>query len=254
MHRLQYQLIFALSCVLLCINCYAQNSLCLNQSTQQCHQTLLVYPFFDTQYKMAANYVPILPLRALAHADVYKNKKNFELERYYYVKDLQGKFKDPYAVLKLNGQVKGRGFLGRDVEVHGTLNDFNLEYMNIMTFSLPKKAHMLVTAKLDGIEFLNLEIFSDGDKMTNDVSGKFFGKKVKYNTCLRNTEGLLAEVPYSIFTHGIVSTPQEFKTVLEGRIGKHLIDGQIYMVSKNNYLSIENYGPIQVKSYVRVID
>jgi hypothetical protein len=59
------------------------------QELERCMENIQNYPLFDTEYKIAANYIPILALRAFAHAEVYKEKKPSRLIREYYVKILQ---------------------------------------------------------------------------------------------------------------------------------------------------------------------
>jgi hypothetical protein len=220
----------------------------------ECSKGLANYPLFDTPYKLHANYLPILALRALAHGDIYKEKKKFSLERYYFVKNTSGAFQEHYAKLIGSGEVSGHGFIGRKISFQGKLNEFPFEYENKMTFSLPKRARMNIKAELDGIRFLELEIHSDGDKMTNDVEGTFFTKKVKYHTEHRDSEGILADLPYKLHTEGKVKEADNFHTVTEGSIGEYKISGSGNLTAYNKYLTIEHYGPIMVKTYITVID
>ncbi len=210
------------------------------------------YPLFDNEYKLAANYLPILALRGLAHADIYKNKKSAHLERYYYVKDLQGKFSKPYQTLILDIDVKGHGFIGREVNAKGKLNEYDLEYNNQLSFSLPRKANMKVIARLDDIKILDLDIKSDGTTMTNNVVGLFLGEKVNYQTTLRDTEGVLGGHKYTIHTEGSHPDVCSFEATTKGIIGSTEIYGKGRMIKANYYEFEENYGPILVKTKLTI--
>lgn len=222
-------------------------------SKMECSKSLANYPLFDTPYKLLANYLPILPLRALAHGDIYKEKKAFKLERYYYVKNISGAFQNPYATLTGSGKVDNHGFLGRIINFEGRLNEFPIKYENKMSFSLPKKAKMKVWAEIDGIQFIKLEVHSDGDKMTNDVDGTFFGKKVHYHTEHRDTDGILANIHYKVHTEGKIKEDDNFLAVTDGTIGDYKVTGSANLTAPGKYLSIEHYGPIMVKTFITVL-
>ena len=222
-------------------------------SKTECSKILINYPLFDTPYKLLANYVPILPLRALAHGNIYKEKKSFKLERYYYLANASESFKDPYAKLIGEGKVKGVGFFGRKISFDGMLNDFKLTYINKVTPSLPRRAKMKVSATVDDVTFLDLVIKSDGDEMTNDVEGSFFGKDVQYHTYWRDTEGLVAGHKYKIHTEGKVKEEAKFAADTKGTIGEYDINGSINMTAPGKYFSSEHYGPILVKTYVTIL-
>ncbi len=225
---------------------------CQQELSASCIANLHNYPLFDTEYKLAANYIPILPLRALVHADVYKEKKTAHLERYFYIKDLQGKFSKPYETLILDIEVRAKGLLGREVIAKGKLNEFDVEYLNTMSFSLPRNAQMKVSAKLDKIKILDLIIKSDGKLMKNEVSGSFLGKDVLYNTIWRETEGMLADIKYTLHTEGVDKEPHRFTAITRGKIGSTDINGQGKLVKANYYEFTENYGPVQIKSYLTI--
>lgn len=224
------------------------------KSNTECAKALINYPLFDTPYKLAANYIPILPLRALAHGEIYREKKTFKLERYYYVKNISGAFGEPYAKLIGSGKVSGSGIIGRKVSFDGHLNEFKVKYLIKMSFSLPKKAKMKVSASIDDIDFLELIIRSDGDAMTNDVEGTFFGKTVKYHTHHRDTDGTLAGQHYKLHTEGKVKEEGNFHAITKGGYAGHSISGSVVLTAYNKYYSTEYYGPIMVKSYITVID
>lgn len=224
------------------------------KGTDTCVQNLTNYPLFDNPHLIAANYVPILPLRAFAHADIYKAKKNLRMVREFYVRDLAGNFSKPYEKIDLLVTVKAKGLFGREILASGTLNEFQLEYKNIATFSLPKNAHMKVEASLDGLPILDLDVVSDGNKMTNKVQGSFLGKTVDYLTEWRETKGTLAGHSYNLHTEGVTKEPERFKAVTKGKINSTEISGTCEMLEKNHYKSIENYGPILVKTDIRVLE
>lgn len=206
------------------------------------------YPLFDTEYKIAANYIPILALRAFAHAEVYKEKKPSRLIREYYVKNLTGEFSKPYQTTDLNIEIKNHGLFGRKIIATGKLNEFDLEYENKISASLPRNASMKAEAKIAGIEFLNLKIKSNGTENTNEVEGLFFAKEVKYLTQHRDTNGTLANIDYELHTEGLHKEADNFKVVTHGQIGEHEIFGHGTMISKGFYEFEEHYGPIFVKS------
>jgi len=230
----------------------AKKAICPVKTNLECANYLRNYPLFDTEYKIAANYVPILPLRALANADVYKEKKSFHIERFYHVKNLSGELGKPYQSIILDGEIGGFGIFSRSIKAKGKLNEFDLEYENHMSFALPRTAHMKVTAKLDDIQFLNLKIRSDGNAMTNDVEGNFFAKEVKYHTHWRDTYGILAGINYKINAVGIVKEENDFQVSLNGDVGTHKITGSGKLVSENCYETIEDYGPITVKTIITI--
>lgn len=226
--------------------------ICGEEISPSCTANLHNYPLFDTEYKLAANYLPVLALRALAHAEVYKDKKSSHLERYYYVKDLQGKFSKPYQTLILDIDVKGHGFIGREVSAKGKLNEFDLIYDNKLSFSLPRKASMKATARLDGIQILDLNIKSDGITMTNDIEGSFLGQEVQYKTNLRDTEGILGGYKYKLHTEGIHPDAFSFETTTQGTIGSTGIYGKGRLVKPNYYEFEESYGPILIKTKLTI--
>lgn len=230
----------------------AKDTLCPRKNDQKCANYLRNYPLFDTEYKIAANYVPVLPLRALAHAEVYREKKSFHLERYYYVKNLEGDLGKSYQSIILDAEISGFGIFSRKIKAKGKLNEFDLEYENNMSFSLPKKATMKVEAILDNVKFLDLKIKSDGDDMTNKVTGSFFGKEVDYHTEWRDTDGKLSGLEYTIHAEGVQKEENSFKAISNGKISNYNISGSAKMISENEYQSSEDYGPITVKTFITI--
>ena len=229
-----------------------QHILC-ESAADQCEVNLQNYPLFDTPYKVASNYLPILAIRAFAHAGIYKDKKSCRLERLYYVKNLEAEFGEPYQKTTLDIEVQGHGFFGRKIVATGTLNEFDLEYENKIGASLPRNASMKVHAKLAGVEFLNLHIKSDGKKNTNEVEGTYFAKEVKYQTEWRDTNGTLANLDYKAHTEGLHNEVDHFNAITRGSIDKYEIFGHGTMVKPNYYEFEEHYGPIVVKSKLWII-
>lgn len=208
---------------------------------------------FDTEYKIAANYVPVLPLRGLADAEVYRHKKSFTIDRRFYEKDASGKYSEAYEKVYLNCKVDGIGIIGREINCDGTLNELKLKYQNIMKFSLPKRAHMEIHSTLDGEAFIDLNIYSDGDQMTNNVKGLFFKKLVSYQTCWRDTKGTLAGINYQLHTVGVKESIGSFTVSTKGKIGNSVITGSGKIICPNNYEFIEYYGPVMVKTILTVL-
>ena len=232
----------------------AQNpmGICQQELSTGCVANLHNYPLFDTEYKLAANYLPILALRGLAHAELYKDKKSAHLERYFYIKDLQGDFSKPYETIILDIDVKGHGIIGREITAIGKLNEFDLKYVNDMGFSLPRNAHMKVSARLDGIKILELNIRSDGTLMTNTVNGLFLNQNVDYQTKLRETSGILSGHKYTLHTEGIDLETTNFTVRTLGKIGSSNIYGKGGIVRANYYEFEENYGPVLVKTKLTI--
>lgn len=226
--------------------------LCPADSTNCC-QSITNNALFDSQYEVAANYVPILPLRGMAHAEVYKDKKSLTMDRRYYAKDAAGNYVE-YQKTFLNINIKGSGIIGREINAEGTLNNYPLKYHNVMKFSLPKRARMEVHASLDGIPMLELDVLSDGDKMTNKVTGTYLGKTVDYSTNWRETKGVLAEIPYQLHTEGLIKEKDTFKAITRGTIGSSAIKGETSMIKHGHYESTEYYGPIMVKTKVTILE
>lgn len=217
-----------------------------------CQQIIANHQLFNSQYKMAANYVPILPLRAMVHADVYKAKKPLTMDRRYYIKGADGKYVQ-YQKTFLNIDIKGHGIIGREIDAEGTLNDYPIKYRNVMSFSLPKKANMKVNASLDGVPILELSIQSDGKKMTNKVKGTYLGKTVDYQTNWRETKGTLAGIPYQLHTEGLIKEVDVFKAVTKGTIANYLVTGEVHMIDHSHFESTEYYGPIMVQTKITIL-
>lgn len=258
MRQMKFQLlnsfkIFVFTLMIVNANCASAHLCKSDQSKTDCSKSLINYPLFDTPYKLHANYLPILALRALAHGDIYKEKKDFKLERLYYVRNTRGAFQEPYSKLIGTGKVEGHGFIGRKISFEGKLDDFDIHYVNKMSFSLPKKAKMNIEAKIDDISFLKLEIHSDADTMTNDVEGTYFGQVVDYNTEHRDSRGKLAGHPYHLHTEGKVKEDTEFYATTDGSIAGYSVQGSASLVGVNEYLTVEHYGPIMVKTFVTIL-
>ncbi len=230
----------------------ANEPLCPEGTKDCCHE-IIKNELFNTDYKVSANYVPILPLRGMVQADVYKDKKSLIMDRRYYIKDATGNYGEPYQKTLLNISVKGSGIIGREVSADGTLNNHTLKYRNVMKFGLPKKANMKVNASLDGLPFLELTVQSDGDKMTNLVKGSFLGKNVDYQTHWRETKGTLAGIPYLLHTEGLVKEKETFRAITKGTIGTSAIKGEIKMLDKDHFESTEYYGPVMVKTRLTIL-
>lgn len=232
----------------------ARTHILCGSSVDQCQENLQNYPLFDTPYKVASNYLPILPIRAFAHAEIYKDKKSCKLERLYYVKNLEAEFAEPYQKTILDIEVHNHGLFGRRIIATGKLNEFDLEYENKIGASLPRNASMKVVAKLAGVEFLNLHIKSDGKKNTNKVEGTYFAKEVKYQTEWRDTNGSLASLDYKLHTEGLHNEVDHFRAITRGSINEYEIFGHGTMVKPNYYEFEEHYGPIVVKSKLWIIE
>lgn len=230
----------------------ARPLLCSSQIDLECHKALLEHNLFNSKAKLVSNYLPILALRALAHADVYKNKKSFRLERFFYMKNNSGNYEQAYEEIVLDGSIEPRGLFGRAITLKGKLNDFDLWYQNIMTASLPRNLFMDVVATLDDVKILELEIHSDGIKMTNNVKGHFFGQKIQYSTEMRDSNGILAGQKYRAHTIGENHKCIEFNT--EGSFGDINISGEGKMLAPSQYETVEYYGPIMVKTFVKIKD
>ncbi len=227
---------------------------CKPETNQECTEILANYPLFDTDYKKAANYVPVLALRAIYDAKIYREKRKAKIIRNFYIKDLSGKFSKPYQKMEINLEVNAKGLLGREIIAMGKINEFDFDYYNRIKFSLSKKARMDIKAHIDNVEFLDLHIESDGNKKTNDVKGQFLGKTVNYLTEWRSTSGTLAGLPYTMFVKGTPEDEKVFSATSKGFIGTSEITGEVKIVDKDHYLSEENYGPILIKTDIVVFD
>ncbi len=232
------------------------------------------HPLFDTPYKAAANYIPVLIVRALGSTEIYRKKGHAHLTRSFHVRNLQGKLAEPYETMVIDIEVAGKGLFGRIGRAHGFINDLEVNYENIASFGLPKKAFLNVIASLDGCEMMKYKVQSDGDKLTNDVDGVFLGQAVKYHTQWRNTSGTLAGTNYQLNVegNGKGSLPcdkenidssyckehkNDKKTNLysaksNGKIGSYMISGWLKETRTGHFESEEIYGPIVVKSTLDV--
>lgn len=234
---------------------------CFDIKVSDCSENIIHYPLFDTDYKIAANYAPILGLRALSHGNIYRKKKKFHLERFFYVKDLTGKLGKPYESLIVDGEVKGTGLLSRRITAHGKLNEFDFEYINDASVSFTRKAKLTIVARVDKFLILDLEVNSKASDLSNVVKGSFFGKKVDYTTKWRDTDGILAGIPYKVHTQGTVYEDEEevhaseaFGVETKGSIGEYEISGSGKMTTEGYYQTSESYGPIVVKTFITIIE
>lgn len=232
---------------------YGIPQFCTNTQEELCAIHLSEYPLFDSEAKIAANYVPVLPLRAFAHAEIYQKKKTVRLKRFFYIKDLNGALGEAYEILDIVINIKGDGLLEREILAIGKLNEFDVEYKNKIKASLPKRATMKAIAKIANVKFLDLDIKSDGQALTNDVKGILFAKKVDYKTKWRNSSGLLGGSIYEIYTEGSSKNSNHFEVKCNGKIGTTEIKGHGKLVRPNYYEFEETYGHILVKSQVTVI-
>jgi hypothetical protein len=219
------------------------------KAEMSCSDALLTNNLFNSDAKIAANYIPVLPLRAFAHAEIYKEKKRLAFKREFFYNSAA----KAYATMNLNIEVKGKGFLGREIIATGTLNEHKVEYFNETKPYLPRNVDMRVIAKLDGIRVLELDIASDGTKMTNNVKGKFFNKEVNYSTNWRNTKGVLAGLNYEIYAEGVEKEKTSFRAISKGRIQSQSISGSCQMIESNLYRCQEQYGPISIKTEIKVL-
>ena len=202
---------------------------------------------------MAANYTPVLVLRAIANSRIYQEKGKARIVRNYYLSNTTGKLTQAYQKMVYDIDVKGKGIFGRKIIATGTINDLNFDYTSKVSFTLSKKAHMDINARLEGCDFLQLEVFSNGEKKTNKVLGKFLGKQVDYFTKWRDTEGVLGTHLYSMYVEG-KKQDGRFYGISKGTIGEFLIKGVAKETSKHHYEIEESYGPVIVKTSVLVSD
>lgn len=250
-NSLKIKIISAIVIFMIPLKVFGFQNLC-PKAEMSCSDALLTNHLFNADYKIAANYVPVLPLRAFAHAEIYKHKKKLKLERYFYYKSA-GPSAKPYATMNLNVEVRGKGFLGREIIASGTLNEHKVEYFNEVKPYLPRNGDLNVIAKLDGIRVLELTIASDGTKMTNVVKGKFFNKEVNYSTNWRNTKGVLAGLNYEIYAEGIEKEKNSFKAISKGRIQNQSISGTCDIIEENFYTCQEEYGPLRIKTDIKIL-
>jgi hypothetical protein len=213
-------------------------------------KTLSQYPLFDTSYKLAANYSPVLLLRALAESNIYKKKGIAYIKREFFIKNLSGKLGGAFEIWDLELRVEAMGLLGRKLIATGKINQLDLYYENKITGKLNNTASMDIRAYLEGCEFLKLNVESKKSDETNLVKGLFFGKTVDYKTVWRNTEGVLANLPYKIYVEG--TNEDTFKLLSTGKIDAYNISGKGEKVSENKYLMEEYYGPLYIKTELLV--
>lgn len=226
--------------------------------------SFLEHPLFNTPYKVAANYSPVLGLRALAESKTYKEKRKANISRTYFHKS---NLKTPYAKANIKLSVEDPSILSRTVKAHGeisylgsektTVKVFNLDYLNEMKFSIFKKADMKIQAFLNRKLALDLKVHSEAGDMTNKVSGTFLGRKTDYKTKWRDTKGTLAGYSYEVYAMGEEYTDEKFtgfRFESKGDIQGSAISGSGKELHKGYYEFEESYGPIVVKTTVEVYD
>lgn len=247
-HIKKIKIISVIVFLMIPLNVFGFQNLC-PKAEMSCSDALLTNNLFNSDAKIAANYIPVLPLRAFAHAEIYKDKKRLAFKREFFYNSAA----KAYATMNLNIEVNGKGFLGREIIATGTLNEHKVEYFNEVKPYLPRNVDMKVIAKLDGIRVLELDVESDGTKMTNIVKGKFFNREVNYSTNWRNTKGVLAGLNYEIYAEGVEKEKTSFRAISKGRVQSQSISGSCQMVESNLYRCQEQYGPISIKTEIKVL-
>ncbi len=209
----------------------------------------------DTPYKLAAHYVPIILLRALTNSDYPKNirKAHFERLTYTSCEEKTGKCSGLIEKMTIDIELEKTGLLSRRAIAKGKINDLDFEYSNDMKFRFTKRGTQIIRSTIEGMPYINLDIDTDGNEKTNDVEGSLLGKKVKYHTKYRTTAGSIGGYPYKIYVSGI-RDKQTFQISLDGSIGQYKITGHGEEVKKDYYEITEKYGPLTMKSTVKVFD
>lgn len=253
------------------------------------NKKIQVNSLVDTPYKLAAHYAPVLLIRCLTNSEFpmsSKRKAHYERSIYLRGKDAGSEESSGDLLLErmyLDISAKKSGLFGRDVFVTGKLNNLDIDYRNIMRFSVTKKGNMQIKSTIAGEPLIDLDIVSNGNKKTNDAAGTLFGRKIKYHTYWRTTEGKLGAFDYKIYVEGIrdkeriaalqakrlakykaenikpVKAKDGFFVSSEGKIANYDINGLGELVAcspaeKNTdcYIMDENYGPLLIKSTLKV--
>lgn len=202
----------------------------------------------DSAYELAANYVPVLMLRCIAESQVVRKAKTAHVERFFYQN-----LKKPKLVetLIFDIKIEKTGLFDRKAIVIGKLDDLDLYYENDMDFGISRKGSSEVSASLNKSPFIKLHIESDGSKLSNRVKGEILSKKIDYFTKHRDTKGLLGGYPYEMYAEG-VHTGALYTGFSKGKIGEYEISGSAKETSKDQYEIEEYYGPLLIKTKLRI--
>jgi len=231
----------------------SKSNFCEITHPQKSKVALTHHPLFDTPYKMAANYSPVLVLRALGETEFYRAKGSAHMLRKFYVKDLTGELAEPYEVMDIDIKAKARGFFGRTIEASGKIDGHNFYYQNKMSLGLPKKVDMNILVSLAGCEMMKLKVKTEGSAKTNKVTGTFLGKTVDYFTDWRDSKGILSGTAYEIYVNGLADGDL-YHGISNGDIAGFKIKGDARETSHNHFEIVEEYGYILVKTILDVED
>ena len=223
------------------------------------NKRMQVNTLVDTPYKLAAHYLPPMLLRALIESHFYRSKRKAHYERTIYLPSSEAGTKTltsdalELEKLSLDLEAKGLGLLGRKITAKGKLNNLNLSFFSEMKFKISKHGTQDIKSTLGGLDFINIKVVTDGKAETNDVTGTLLDREVDYHTKYRDTEGKLAKFDYKLHVQGIHDKPL-YEVSSNGHIGDYKIKGFGRAIEKDVYEFEENYGPLLIKSTLRVYD
>jgi len=221
------------------------------------NKRMQVNTLVDTPYKLAAHYFPPMLLRALIESHFYRSKKKAHYERIIYLPSSEAGTKvlnkDVLELEKLvlDLDARGLGLLGRKITAKGKLNNLNLNFSSEMRFKISKKGTQEIKSSLGGLDFINIEVVTDGKAETNDITGMLLGRELDYQTKYRDTEGRLGKFDFKLHVQGVHDKPL-YEVNTEGYIGDYKIKGFGKAIEKDLYEFEENYGPLLIKSTLRV--
>ncbi len=203
----------------------------------------------DTPYEIASRYMPVLE-KAIGHCKVPFKAKKLKIERYVY----ESNNTDPLEKLFLDVNIERKGLLGQLITAEGKLNDWDLSYTNNFKFSILGKGTMEVESLLDGKPFSTVNVFANKRTATADVFGELLGKDFNYITKDNFAEGILDGHNYKIDLETIKDKKGNVVAIRsKGKIGDYIIEGHGYRQDDNSFVIEENYGPLTIKTFVKVI-
>lgn len=207
--------------------------------------------FVDTPYKMAAHYLPVIVQRAMMTCKVpYKAKKAY-IEQLVYESATSA---EPMERIVAEINIERKSMFSQMITAVGKLNDLDLRYKNLFKFSLARKGNMQIESVVGGEKFIDLSLDANKNTSITQISGKLMDNDVSSLTQANSTSGTLGKYPYNIAVEDIKDKRGKLIAIKSsGSIAGYKIEGKGFARSKGFYEIEEHYGPLLVKTTVKLL-
>lgn len=255
--------------LLMLLNLSGSNFLCVNATdidvelkpaelTQQNHK-MQINALVDTPYKLISHYVPALVPRVLTENKFLRRARKADVKRLVYLKAKAAGLEDgvhtqiPIEQFEATFEASKSGMLSRNVYGTGILNGFEFTYDSKLKYRITKTGTIETKSTLGGKPYIEVHVDSNGNNKTNKVKGTVLGRNLEYKTVWRSSEGMIGTFPYKIHVEGLRGK-DHFAVKSYGSIGDYEISGFAKEVSKDNFEIEEEYGPLIIKTTVKIYD